>query len=154
MLGSMQVVVAFLLALSLASERLVTIAKTAFPWLGDEKVDPQQQPDPRADRTRRLTVQALAFGACYLTAAVTTETRWPADVSKIGDYSMPLWGIALLTSGGSAFWSSILGYTKAAKDAQQTLQATRRLDLQMKSRDAALLLPSSTLASDTVRFTQ
>ena len=129
MLGSMEVVVAFFLTLSLASERLVTIAKTAFPWLADEQLDDSQQPDPQADRPRRLTVQGLAFAASYLTAAVTTQTHWPTDVSKIGDYSLPLWGIALLASGGSAFWSSILGYAKAAKEAQQALQATNKLRL-------------------------
>ena len=129
MLGSMEVVVAFFITLSLASERLVTICKTAFPWLDKEIMKDTLEPDPDRDRTRRLAVQAIAFSACYLTGAVTTNTHWPFDVSKVGDYSLPLWGIALLASGGSAFWSSILGYTRAAKEAQQALQATRKIRL-------------------------
>ena len=120
MLGTLDVVVGFLFFLSLSAERLVTVVKTVFPWLVRDGRR-NCAVDAGADRPRRLAVQGLSLAAGYLTAAVTTQTRWPSDVSKLGDFAIPLWQTALFVFGGSAFWSGVLGYIEAATSGERSL---------------------------------
>jgi hypothetical protein len=63
MLPMLSDLVPIMLALSVASERLVTIFKTVFPWLAVESRSPGQEIDLTADRRRRLSVLAIAFAA-------------------------------------------------------------------------------------------
>ncbi len=63
-----------LLAISLASERVVTILKTTFPvWLADEKKTEAQEVDLVADRSRRLLVLFISFLASWITAAFLAD---------------------------------------------------------------------------------
>lgn len=142
---------ATLLAISLASERIVTIAKTAFPvWLADEKKTDAQEVDVVADKRRRLLVLAIAFVSAWFTAAMLTNNNnfWQSlfDSLVIGpDTKDPTKGlhlnvlvVGLLCSGGSALWGNLLGYTKAVKEIQTQRKASEGLDYSKKAKDQGL----------------
>jgi hypothetical protein len=116
--------IATVLAVSLASERLVTVIKTALPrFLSEETGAGIRPPDPFTDRPRRLSVQLLAFVSSWLTAGFIAEggvsiLGWQplGHVMVSASQSIPAWIIGVLGSGGSALWNNLLGYSKAAKD--------------------------------------
>jgi len=130
--------VAVVLAVSLAAERLVTVLKTAFPaQLADEQKTEAQEVDLVADRPRRLLVQLLAFAAAWLTATFLTTNDLtqlglsspfkPVQLAAGGAVTLPAYIVGLLASGGSAFWNNVLGYTKALKDTKQVEKASSTL---------------------------
>jgi hypothetical protein len=101
-------IVTLVLALSIASERLVEILKGFFPWLD------QKSSDSTAEGWRRAILQILAVVSGVLTAWLAsgylpTEIVKPDEVWKII-------GLGLLASGGSGFWNSILDYFTGLKD--------------------------------------
>lgn len=113
---------ALLLATSLAAERLVVIMKTIFHTLAEEN---SQDPTGRSvrEKGRRITVQMLAFLASYMTLALVFSTVDPLARIKIGPTTYYLGLLAFLGSGGSAFWSGVVGYVRAAKDVK-TVEST------------------------------
>lgn len=112
---NIEIIVAFLLTISLASERMVTILKTVIPVLAE-------QGDPNSawnQRWRPLIIQGFTFVFCCATAAMVQGpgTNWfTGSVTLVGDRGVPVLVVGLLASGGSAFWNNVLGYTKAVKD--------------------------------------
>lgn len=119
------VVVATLLAISLAGERIVTIVKTMLPkWFAEPSATPGTPPPSiKEDQGRRLRVQAVAFGACWLAAAsLTPNFNFFGEVERGGlSLAAPL--VGLLAMGGSAFWTQVLGISSALKDLKRA-QAT------------------------------
>ena len=101
--------VSFLIALSIASERLVEIIKNLIPPLNTA------QDDPTKEGLRRAALQIMAVGAGVFTA-------WLAQPAMQGvlpqAYTSPagLLAIGLLASGGSGLWNSILAYLLNVKD--------------------------------------
>jgi hypothetical protein len=114
------VVIAMILAISLAGERIVAIVKTMMPgWFADPitSAPDAPAPSPTADRGRRLRVQAVAFAACWAAAA----SLMPGGFDLLGTLQMdalklPTAVVGLLAMGGSAFWSQVLGISSAFKD--------------------------------------
>lgn len=105
--------IALILAISLAAERLVSILKTFFGWLDEKKGN------AGAEKRRRVAVLLIAFLAAWITGAFLTEGgEWDLFGSIVvsDNHTLPVWLVGFLASGGSAFWSNILGYTKAVKD--------------------------------------
>ena len=123
----LQSVVAVILAISLAAERLVTIAKTLVPhWLGQERLDATMKVDPIRDRWRRITVLALSIASAYLATAFAGNRFGPLEAFAFTPtFSLPVFLVAILASGGSAMWNNLLGYSKAAKDIRAS-QSTAR----------------------------
>jgi hypothetical protein len=116
---------AITLAGSLAMERLVVIAKTAWPWLADPKIALPGESEIRVDKARRRAVLAITVVASMITAVVIGDgTNWYSHAIVVGTRKIhwPIFG--LMISGGSAFWASIVGFASAAKDvrAQEKLQ--------------------------------
>lgn len=147
-----------LLAISLASERVVTILKTTFPvWLADEKKTEAQEVDLVADRSRRLLVLFISFLASWITAAFLADNPdgkdW-IDLNFFGSISFgkgnatnfPVWIMGLLASGGSSLWSNLLGYTKAVKDVQTQRKASEGLQFNMAAQEQGLTTFDSGLA--------
>jgi len=137
MLGALDIVVPILLALSLASERLVTIVKTVFPWLTEENKTEAQEVDLVKDRPRRLMVQFLAIAASWVTTSLLANSFNPFASLVLGQQpnqvSLPLIVVAILASGGSALWNNILGYTKAVKDTKQVEKASSTLSYHVQA---------------------
>lgn len=139
-----------LLAISLASERVVTILKTSFPvFLADEKKTAAQEVDLIADRNRRLLVLLISFVASWTTASFIADT--PGTVIKStffgsitfgtpenGETAFPVWILGLLASGGSSLWSNLLGYTKAVKDVQNQRRASEGLEFNRSVQESGL----------------
>lgn len=137
MLDSLTNLITILLGLSIASERLVEIAKDSIlsGWLGQDKTremfefsdnKPNEVPSwlwwmrttiQPNESWRKAIIQFLAVAAGIVTSILSK----PAINELIG----PEWtswhgliALGLLASGGSGFWNSILGYAQAAKSAK------------------------------------
>ncbi len=112
--------ITIVLAVSLASERLVTLLKTTFPALASPTVAPGAPVPPinGKERRRQFVVMLIAFLAAWLTAGFLYKDGYNPFKSYAlsNDVNLPIWVIGLLASGGSAFWTSLLGYARAAKD--------------------------------------
>ncbi len=138
-------IVAVLLSISLAAERLVTILKTLFPvWLADEKKNKAGEIDLVQDKWRRFALQILAFVASWITAAFLADGGYNLfGFLKLGAganaTSIPVIVVGFLASGGSAFWSGLLGYTKAVKDARNIKAARERMEYKHRARELNLM---------------
>lgn len=115
-LSSLSALLALLVALSVAAERLVEIIKN-LPRLGEWLKT--ENPDAAAEGWRRLVLQLLAVGAGILTAWLAREVL-PVipDTGIKGKETTTgaLLVLGLLASGGSGFWTSILGYVRNIKE--------------------------------------
>jgi len=133
---------ALLLAVSLATERLVAVVKTVLPeWFADEKKTDAKEVDLRADRWRRVRVQAVAFGGAWMTASLLagdqnrTPLLEPWALVTAGTIQIPAPIVALLASGGSAFWAQLVGYAGAVKDIAVTQKAAMSLEFQAQAQE-------------------
>lgn len=99
--------VTLILALSVASERLVEIVKGVVPWL-DKEWDEYES-------FRRALLQVLAVVAGVLTASLSAPYL-PATLSDPSTGGISLVGLGLLASGGSGFWNSVLTYMSSLKN--------------------------------------
>jgi hypothetical protein len=96
------------------------------------------------DRNRRLRVLLLVFGASFTTAWVIAESS-PCGAGSAdrcrqvlygSELAIPWYIFGVLISGGSAFWTNIVGFVSAAKDVrgvqktvvQQQLVSNARLE--------------------------
>lgn len=126
--NDIQAIVGLLLAVSIASERLVEIVKGFIPWLNKANVDPVQE------GFRKSALQLLAVGSgivtAYLASPVLTQS-----LSGISDRCIVILSIGLLASGGSAFWNAILSYLLQVKDLkkQEVIKASNELSDPVKS---------------------
>lgn len=102
-------VVTLILALSVASERLVEIIKGWIPSLDKENIDPVKE------GRRRSILQGLAVLSGIATALLAHKYILTTGIVKSGDM-LSLIGLGLLASGGSGFWNSILTYVTKLKD--------------------------------------
>lgn len=113
------VVIATLLAISLAGERIVAIFKTMFPsWLAEPSATPGAAPvGIQEDKGRRLRVQAVAFVGCWVASATLLPGGFNlVGTLNVGGLELNVVVAGLLTMGGSAFWTQVLGISSALKD--------------------------------------
>ena len=134
MLENLSELSTLLVAVGLATERLVVVIKTVFPALGPA----DGARGAKADRSRRLLVLALAY-VCAL------ATSWLIAGGMTIQFAsarppMSIFVFAVLASGGSAFWTQVVGFASAAKDARQ-VQVTQ-LRQQAKSVPVRVSTPS------------
>lgn len=102
-------VITMIIALSVASERLVEIVKGMWPWLDQEKANQSNE------ARRKAAVQALAVVAGIIVTALT----WNLVGAVIAPGKTPFWSVlavGLLASGGSGFWHTILGLVTSTRD--------------------------------------
>ena len=113
----METAVQLLVALSIASERLVEIIKGFVPYLNDTK------PDAKEEGKRKAILQLLAIVSGIVTAFLAQSAigdSFPAALSgPIGVFA-----IGLLVSGGSGFWNAILSYLLQVKNLKK-LEVTK-----------------------------
>lgn len=95
--------VGLMLALSIASERLVEIIKGFIPYLNNTNLPPNQE------AIRCSLIQIMAVFAGVLTSFLAKESL-PADINNLS-----IFVIGLLASGGSGFWNAILTYVTNIK---------------------------------------
>jgi hypothetical protein len=113
-------IVGLLLALSIASERLVEIIKGLIPFLSTT------QHEKNAESRRCSVLQILAVLSGVLTAFLAKDYI-PIEIANAAG-SWSLLGLGLLASGGSGFWNSVLTYMAEVKNLKsaQALAATNR----------------------------
>lgn len=137
MIDDLSAFLTLLLGTSLATERLVAVAKTSFPiWLADEKKTAALETDLVGDRPRRLRVQLVAFIAAWVVSGSLADWNFfgPVNVATAGAIALPAPFLALLAMGGSALWTSLLGYASAAKDFRAQERAMGGLEFRAEAR--------------------
>lgn len=103
-------IVGLLIALSIASERLVEIIKSVIPFLNTEKTDPTME------GIRRAILQILAVTAGIFTAFLARPTIPISIIPEKATEVQTILALGLLASGGSGFWNAVLGYLTNVKD--------------------------------------
>jgi hypothetical protein len=101
-------IISLILALSVASERLVEIVKGFIPPL----TKPLQDPHREAIRCSVLQILAVLSG---VVTSYLARDYIPQEVSDVAK-GWSVWGLGLLASGGSGLWNSILTYFLKIKD--------------------------------------
>ncbi len=102
-------IVAILIILSIAAERLVEITKGIIPFLS-EKND-----DPNKERWRKVILQAMAVVAGIVVALLVQPAI--AEVAPgVFQSTTAILALGLLASGGSGLWNVILTYLLKVKD--------------------------------------
>lgn len=106
--------VSLILALSVASERLVEIVKGFIPPLNNAIAVTDDPKSKNEEARRQAYLQILAVIAGVFTAFmardyIPKEIAAPTETWKII-------GMGLLASGGSGFWNSVLTYVTKVKD--------------------------------------
>lgn len=138
-IADLSATVSLLLAVSLATERWVAIVKTLFPALAKEKIDADGNTDLVEDRPRRLVVQAVALAGAWLVAAFVAGKGDLASgkafigLMNAGTLAIPVPVVALLASGGSAFWTQVLQFAGAVKDVAVTRKASETMESRAKA---------------------
>jgi len=117
-------VISLIVALSIASERLVDIIKGLVPWLN------QQRRRPAEEGWRKAALQILAVVA-GITTAWLASAAIPKGVGIPDDWTGTL-ALGLLASGGSGFWNSILTYVTKAKDLKAAEAETKEIEVRTK----------------------
>jgi len=100
------IIVSPLIAVSIASERLVEIIKGFSPFLNKENVNEDHE-----DR-RKSSLQILAVVSGIITSIIANSLMTDVIDGLFKDIPLTLTilAIGLLASGGSGFWNSILTY--------------------------------------------
>jgi hypothetical protein len=115
-------VISLLVALSVASERLVDIIKGLVPWLN------QQRPKATEEGWRKASLQLIAVVAGVTTAWFASPVV-PDFIPN--DFTGKL-ALGLLASGGSGFWNSILTYVTKAKDIKAAEAESKQMEARVK----------------------
>jgi hypothetical protein len=102
--------VCLILALSVASERLVEIVKGWVPFLSHGHAD------PAIEGRRKSILQLLAVVAGVCTALLSAGYLPPGIGVSTAGWEIIVLG--LLASGGSGFWHAVLTYMAGLKDLQ------------------------------------
>jgi len=113
-IGKLVAIVSVLVALSVASERLVEIIKGLFSFLN------QENSDKKKEGWRRAALQALAVLAGIFTALLA-QPAIRAVVPGLSDHWTGILALGLLASGGSGFWNAVLTYVLNVKDIKEAL---------------------------------
>lgn len=107
-LTKLAALISLIVALSIASERLVEIVKGLVPFLD------QQKTDPKVEGRRRSALHVLAVLSAIFTTWLAHDYI-PVEISQ-PNMGWSILGLGLLASGGSGFWNSILSYVLQVKD--------------------------------------
>jgi hypothetical protein len=150
MIEDLSAFIATVLAVSLTTERIVAVVKTAFPvWMAAERKTESAEVDLLGDRWRRLRVHLVAFVVAWVASASLANFQFLSGSVKLGTAGaeIPVFFLAILSMGGSAFWSSVISYASAAKDIQNQARASGSLAFQVQARAAGRVPTDSGLAA-------
>ncbi len=141
------------LAGSLAMERFVTIVKTALPWLTEEKSTALGDVTPRSDRQRRAIVQVIVLAGSVGTSMLvgTGDVWYEKSIPLANGGGIPWWLYALMISGGSAVWTSVVQFASSAKDVQAQQKQTLQRDARSETPDVPPAAWAQRAAPATVR---
>lgn len=123
-------IVTLILALSVASERLVEILKSFVPYLN------RTLEDSAREARRQGIVQVMSVLSGIVTAYLAKDYLPPTVVAASSGASanLSILGLGLLASGGSSLWNSVLAYLVSIKD-------IRAAEAHFQKKSAGLLKP-------------
>jgi hypothetical protein len=132
---ALSAIAALLLAISLSTERLVTVVKTLIPWLGKEAKTAAGEEDLKGDMGRRLILQVIAFLSAWVTAGLIAGTLPNSLFEELtmSGIGLPTVVIGLLASGGSALWTNVVTVASTTKDIKKTVKAAESLKFQERA---------------------
>lgn len=133
-------ILTIILGVSMASERILELLKTLFPWLAIQKsVTDDNRERSGNEILRRVLIQVISFLSGWMTAGLVAANanEWICLSGRIGDSKIPAVVIGLLSSAGSVFWTQIVAYSKALKDIKK-LQAQDERAVTEKKSDARI----------------
>ena len=108
-MDSLEGFIQLMIALSIASERLVEIVKGSWPFLSNTNTNAKKE------GWRRAILHVLGVVSGIVTALLAQQ--WVGDAFPEGwNTSFVLIVIGLLISGGSGFWNVILSYLLQVKN--------------------------------------
>lgn len=112
---------AIVLALSVATDRLVLMIRTPVKYLN------QENPNPARDWGRRTLVQIISLICALVIVGFLSDQKWGLDGSvRIGPeespVDIPLIILGVLATGGSSLWKNLLGLSKAVRDVRQGIR--------------------------------
>ena len=120
MLETLTSFVTVLLALSVASERLVELVKGMIPTLNGQK------PDADVERKRQLAIHWMSLAASVVAVFLAQDyIITTLHLTKATDiHILPLGlgqfvAFSIISSGGSSMWNSILTYLLSLKNLKQ-----------------------------------
>ncbi len=136
-----------MIAIGAAAERFVVLFKTLIPWLAEERKTEAQEVNLKEDKWRRFWVLVISYLGAWVTASFLAETTVMDSAGQdvivrsfdlcgklnLAQMKMPTAIVGLLASGGSAFWTSILGYARAVKDIKVQEKASSSLSYHEKA---------------------
>lgn len=116
MLQDITKLVSLILGISVASDRLITIIKSIWPSLAAPAGSAAEGPKNNLEVFKKVFLIVISFLCCFATSELLSHNgvTFPVAAGALG--SVPLWAIALMATGGSAFWTNLLGYFSALKD--------------------------------------
>ncbi len=142
-LTDLSMLVTLLVALSVASERLVEIVKGFVPFLNQENTD------AKMEGIRKSVLQFMAVVSGIITAFLT----WPVIRNEGTLVPLGSWpgvfALGLLASGGSGFWNSIQTYVNKLKDVKKLQVEDNRIDVQNKKQNQPGGSSTEGLSADT-----
>lgn len=126
----------YILAVSLAAERIVAYVKSIWPWFASEKLDANGQVDVNGERWRQGMVHLVALVSSYIATSLMNDNPNPFDPVKItgSEMEIPALLVIILSTGGSALWTNIVGLLNVLKDIKRQERAVRQLDLAARSK--------------------
>ena len=110
-MNKLTTIVSLIMALSIASERLVEIIKGLIPFLNQENADATKE------GWRRAALHILAVAAGIVTALLARSSIPENVYAPSNDWS--LIALGFLASGGSSLWNSVLTYLLKIKDLKE-----------------------------------
>jgi hypothetical protein len=132
---TLEATLGMILAVSIASERLVEIIKGYSKYLSSAHADPQKESHRKA-YIQLSSVVAGLFTA-FLCAPVLASQFYIDSSEYSKERILFLVAIGLLASGGSGFWNAILGYVLEVKNMKKSaaLNEKNKSDPSLESSD-------------------
>lgn len=121
-LTELTTIVSLILALSIASERLVEIIKGLIPFLN------QENSNPTKEGWRRSMLHTLAVVAGIVTAVLAKQVIPNIGGKPPGD--LTILALGFLASGGAGLWNSVLTYLLKIKDIKEIDAEQKKKDLE------------------------
>jgi len=115
LLDSLSTYVGLLVALSIATERVVEIVKAAVPYLREGEATSLKEVHRRA----LLHLVAVISGVLV---AYFARPALPPELVGTSPKPALLFALGLLASGGSAMWNSALGYVEAIRNVRRDVR--------------------------------
>lgn len=128
-LETVSALIAIMIALSIATERLVLIIRSPFHrfFNDDKSLKDDSELSKRDNRRRQIRVLLLSFACAIITTGFLAEDVLWNPLANIrietgeSGFSISLLILAVAATGGSSFWKNLNGYTKAARDAKRAV---------------------------------